>query len=289
MGELSSPVCFELAKLLKCPPAQIAQEIANSMGAVPGVARLEVAGAGYLNVYLIAGSFRIRDAAGIRRRSLPAGAHARHRRAHKHQFRQSRPHRAPAECGARRCLFAVCCGLGPIGVEVQNYIDNTGYKVADVVLRFQPYGEEIACRMARRWQPTKVRLLRWDLYARVRLSRRRQSAAGAPQRPLSPLKKDTAPSRVGRNHLGCDWCASHLNTMERLGVHLRCSPAESESCPQFWDTGVYAAQERGAIHLSTAARLAGLLGDAQAEPRAKRPKKVRRTTTPKTLCDPTVR
>ncbi len=34
MGELSSPVCFELAKLLKRPPRQIAQEIANSMGAV---------------------------------------------------------------------------------------------------------------------------------------------------------------------------------------------------------------------------------------------------------------
>ena len=37
MGELSSPVCFELAKLLKRAPRQLAQEIATSMGAVPGI------------------------------------------------------------------------------------------------------------------------------------------------------------------------------------------------------------------------------------------------------------
>jgi len=51
MGEAASPVCFELAKRLKKAPRIIAQEIANSLGKIEGIARIEVAGAGYLNAY----------------------------------------------------------------------------------------------------------------------------------------------------------------------------------------------------------------------------------------------
>ena len=51
MGETASPVCFELAKRLKKAPRLIAQEIANGLGKVEGVARVEVAGGGYLNAF----------------------------------------------------------------------------------------------------------------------------------------------------------------------------------------------------------------------------------------------
>src|SRR5260370_29074567 len=51
MGEAASPVCFELAKRLKKAPRVIAQEIANGLGKVEGIARVEVAVAGYLNAY----------------------------------------------------------------------------------------------------------------------------------------------------------------------------------------------------------------------------------------------
>src|SRR2546428_11035041 len=57
LGEAASPVCFELAKRLKRAPRQIAQEISTSLPAIPGVARIEVAGAGYLNVFLDRGAF----------------------------------------------------------------------------------------------------------------------------------------------------------------------------------------------------------------------------------------
>ena len=51
MGEAASPVCFELAKRLKRAPRQIAQEIANGLGGIEGIAKVEVAGGGYLNAY----------------------------------------------------------------------------------------------------------------------------------------------------------------------------------------------------------------------------------------------
>ena len=57
MGEVASPVCFELARKLKKPPRIIAQEIANKIPPIEGVARLEVAGGGYLNAYLERGTF----------------------------------------------------------------------------------------------------------------------------------------------------------------------------------------------------------------------------------------
>ena len=57
MGEVASPVCFELARKLKKAPRLIAQEIANKIGAIEGVARIEVAGGGYLNAYLDRGAF----------------------------------------------------------------------------------------------------------------------------------------------------------------------------------------------------------------------------------------
>ncbi|MFY9688774.1 MAG: hypothetical protein WAJ86_02480, partial [Candidatus Acidiferrales bacterium] len=57
MGEVASPVCFELAKRLKKPPRALAQEIANSLKPIKGVARVEVAGGGYLNAFLGRGEF----------------------------------------------------------------------------------------------------------------------------------------------------------------------------------------------------------------------------------------
>ena len=57
MGEIASPVCFELAKRLKRAPRQIAQEIASSIGKIDAVERIEIAGAGYLNAYLDRAAF----------------------------------------------------------------------------------------------------------------------------------------------------------------------------------------------------------------------------------------
>src|ERR1700722_9890994 len=62
MGEAASPLCFELAKRLKKAPRQIAQEIQNSLPAVPGISRVEVAGGGYLNAYFDRGAFWQRSA-----------------------------------------------------------------------------------------------------------------------------------------------------------------------------------------------------------------------------------
>ena len=51
-GEMALPVAFELAKRLKKAPRAIAQELRPELEKIDGVASVEIAGAGYLNVKL---------------------------------------------------------------------------------------------------------------------------------------------------------------------------------------------------------------------------------------------
>ena len=57
LGDLGTPVAFELARRLRKAPRAIAQELAADIGAIPGVARVEAAPNGYLNVFLDRSAF----------------------------------------------------------------------------------------------------------------------------------------------------------------------------------------------------------------------------------------
>ena len=52
LGDLASPVCFELAATLKRSPRDIAAAVASAFVAAGGIERIEVAGPGYLNAFL---------------------------------------------------------------------------------------------------------------------------------------------------------------------------------------------------------------------------------------------
>ncbi|MGA2215744.1 MAG: arginine--tRNA ligase, partial [Bryobacteraceae bacterium] len=56
-GELAIPVAFHLARQLKQAPRAIAAELVAGLGAMDGVAALEVAGNGYINVRLDRGAY----------------------------------------------------------------------------------------------------------------------------------------------------------------------------------------------------------------------------------------
>src|SRR5215471_11863257 len=52
LGELATPVCFELAKKLRKAPKAAAEELIRAIGEIPGVRKIELAGAGYINFFL---------------------------------------------------------------------------------------------------------------------------------------------------------------------------------------------------------------------------------------------
>ena len=77
MGEVATPIAFELAKRLRRAPRQIAQELAKELtaeierGGLAGVAHVEPAGGGYVNFFLDRAAFFAAAAASSRERRPP--------------------------------------------------------------------------------------------------------------------------------------------------------------------------------------------------------------------------
>jgi len=107
-GEIALPAAFQLAKQLRQPPRQIAAEMVGEMGSIPGVAALEVAGNGYINVRFDVRSMR---AASSRPTLQPKPARRRRSLSSTPTSIPTRP-RTSAICATRRwaTLLSACCG-----------------------------------------------------------------------------------------------------------------------------------------------------------------------------------
>jgi arginyl-tRNA synthetase len=134
-GELATPIAFELARKLRKAPRIIAQEIVAALGEVEGFAGFEVAGAGYINARLDrAASVRGVAAAETGLAAL-SGIHS------LVEHTSINPNKAAHIGHLRNAIlgdtFVRLLRASGQKVAVQNYIDNTGVQVADVVVGFQ--------------------------------------------------------------------------------------------------------------------------------------------------------
>ena len=133
-GELALPIGFALAKTLKRPPRKIVEEIISELDSIPSVTGLEAAGAGYLNVRFDRGAY----ADGLLRGGFSPPSPSNGKIIVEHT--NVNPNKA-AHIGHLRnavlgdTLVRMLRALGS-EVEVQNYVDNTGVQVADVVVGF---------------------------------------------------------------------------------------------------------------------------------------------------------
>jgi arginyl-tRNA synthetase len=136
-GELATPVALQLARTLRKAPKMIAQEIVSELGALEGFAGFEVAGAGYINARLdransISVILRAEGADG--RTAGAAGGHS------LVEHTSINPNKAAHIGHLRNAIlgdtFVRLLRAAGQKVDVQNYIDNTGVQVADVVVGF---------------------------------------------------------------------------------------------------------------------------------------------------------
>ncbi|MGE0406708.1 MAG: arginine--tRNA ligase, partial [Candidatus Korobacteraceae bacterium] len=142
LGEYALPLSFELARTLRKPPRKIAEEIVAAIGDVPGFDKFEVAGAGYINARL-----KRSEAAAL---LLPAGDAADGLSDAERSELKSRkilvehssinPNKAAHIGHLRNAIlgdtYVRLLRSSGRPVDVQNYIDNTGVQVADVVVGF---------------------------------------------------------------------------------------------------------------------------------------------------------
>jgi arginyl-tRNA synthetase len=260
MGELATPVAFELAKRLRRAPRQIAQEIASELSAIPGMARVEIAGAGYVNFFLDRAAYFAQAVAGAAAKPpiAPAGA-PKCIVEHTNINPNKAAHIGHLRNAALGDTFVRLLRRAGRRVEVQNYIDNTGVQVADVVVGFLHIEKKSPAEVAALTKQPRFDYLCWDLYARVtqffeedaqRLSLRGQT--------LAAIEEGHGVEAELAEIVSVAIVRCHLATMERLGIEYDVLPRESEILRlKFWDAAFQLLKERKAIHLATEGKNAG--------------------------------
>ena len=264
MGEVATPVAFELAKRLRRAPKQIAQEIATELAGIPGVERVDIAGAGYVNFFLDRAAF---FAGAVTGSSQPPATALPDAPKSVVEHTNINPNKA-AHIGHLRnaalgdTLVRLLRRAGR-RVEVQNYIDNTGVQVADVVVGFQHIEKKSLDEVRALAAAPRFDYLCWDLYARVTVSSRKTSLAWrCAGQTLAAIEHGQGAEAELAEIVSVAIAHCHLHTMERLEVEYDVLPRESEILHlKFWDAAFEQLKQRGAIHLATTGKNCGLLGD----------------------------
>jgi arginyl-tRNA synthetase len=133
-GELAVPAAFQLAKQLRQAPKKIAAELVEEIGEIDGIASMEVAGNGYINLRIDRGAY---GAALLRGDSdEPEGSGEKIIVEHTNINPNKAAHIGHVRNSVLGDTFVRMLRAGGYQVEVQNYIDNTGVQVADVVVGF---------------------------------------------------------------------------------------------------------------------------------------------------------
>jgi len=262
MGEAASPVAFELAKRLKKAPRMLAQEIATSLGTVAGIARLEVAGAGYLNAYFDRGEFWAKAAEADSHRVTADTEKKKEKIIVEHT--SINPNKAAHIGHVRNAVlgdtFARILRHAGNRVQVQNYIDNTGVQVADVVIGFLTVERRTPIGVMQLAREPKFDYYCWDLYAQT-TQLLAQDKAKTEKHRAATLKaieegrgEDAEIGQIVADAIvGC-----HLRTMARMGIGYDLLARESEILHlKFWDTAFEMLKKAGAIELATSGKMAG--------------------------------
>jgi arginyl-tRNA synthetase len=260
MGEAASPVCFELAKQLKKPPRALAQEIANSLKPIEGVARIEVAGGGYLNAFFDRAAFLRTASAQAGREAVTAALNSPKTVV---EHTSINPNKAAHIGHVRNAVlgdtFARMLLHAGRRVEVQNYIDNTGVQVADVVLGFLHLEKKSLEEVRALAAGPMFDYLCWDLYTRVthflEEDKARLALRGQMLKEIEEGHGDAAKMGeiVSTAIVGC-----HLRTLDRLGIDYDLLSQESEILHlKFWDAAFALLKERGTIQYATSGKNAG--------------------------------
>ena len=126
LGDLAVPIAFELARRLRKAPRAIAQDLAAALMPVPGVARVEALGSGYLNAFLDRRTFladRLDPALTPR---SPAGQAGKAIVEHTAINPNKAAHIGHLRNAALGDTLVRVLRFRGVPVEVQNYIDDTG-------------------------------------------------------------------------------------------------------------------------------------------------------------------
>ena len=258
-GEMAIPAAFQLARQLRQAPRKIAAELVDEIGPISGVAAMEVAGNGYINIRLDRGAYGASLLAG---EAAPAtGAGEKIIVEHTNINPNKAAHIGHLRNATLGDTFVRMLRARGHHVEVQNYIDNTGVQVADVVAGFHYLESKTPADVRALIADPAVRFdyYCWDLYARTSAwYNNHPEDLGWRARTLHAI--EAGEGEVAElAHLVADAIVdAHLATMLRLDVEYDVLPRESEILHlQFWAAAFELLKARQAIFFETEGKHAG--------------------------------
>jgi arginyl-tRNA synthetase len=144
-------------------------------------------------------------------------------------------------------------------VEVQNYIDDTGVQVADVVVGMRHLEQLDLAAVTAIADSTRFDYYCWDLYARVGEWYAGDKARLAVRAAtLHEIEHGIDPSAAIAAFVAERIVRTHLVTMGRLGIDYELLTWEGDILRlQFWARAFELLKEKGAIFLQTEGKLAG--------------------------------
>lgn len=265
MGDLAFPIAFEMAKVLKARtgekanPREIAEKLKAELAGIQAIDRVEIAGPGYLNVFLKRADFLL---TGFEETESDSGE----KRTVEHT--SVNPNKAAHIGHVRNSVLGDTMAriLKSNGhrTEVQNYIDNTGVQVADVVVGFmalESLGLEQIKQLDAKLSSEGISFdyFCWDLYTKI-------GKAYEDNEDLRALRaKVLHDIEEGGNDTAelADYVASRnveciVKTMDRLGIRYDLLPRESEILHlKFWHHAFEKMKELGVIRFENDGKNAG--------------------------------
>ncbi|HEX6803496.1 MAG TPA: arginine--tRNA ligase [Terriglobales bacterium] len=251
LGEYALPLAFELAKKLRKAPRKIAEEIVGGIGAIEGMEKLEVAGAGYINARADRAALAVAVAndAHIAGESRPGKILVEHS--------SINPNKAAHIGHLRNAIlgdtFVRLLRYAGREVDVQNYIDNTGVQVADVVVGFLHLEKKSRAEIERLAGQPRFDYYCWDLYARVS-HWYEQGAENKKVRlqVLHEIEQGSNETAIVADLISTAVLRRHLETMDRLDIEYDFLPRESEILHlHFWDAAFAKLKESGVLFYET--------------------------------------
>ncbi|MEK7723169.1 MAG: arginine--tRNA ligase [Acidobacteriota bacterium] len=267
LGDLAFPIAFELAKRIKQEtgekknPREIAEQLKAALETHESVDRVEVAGAGYLNVFYKRAKFLATATKSQSDKKIDQNSP---KRIVEHTA--VNPNKAAHIGHVRNSVlgdtFVRILRANGDRVEVQNYIDNTGVQVADVVVAFI-YLERMNLDDIKQLDSElgekgiSFDYYCWDLYAKV--GQEYAVNAGlktARHDVLQSIEVESVLSDEGTAAIA-DYVSTRnveciIKTMERLNIRYDLLPRESEILHlKFWLKAFEKMKELGVIRRET--------------------------------------
>ncbi len=250
LGDFAIPV-FPFAKALRSAPLKIAETIRAEIGVIEGIAELRVAPPGYLNVFIdrpwMAAALAADEKPPV---EIPAGKIL-------VEHSSINPNKAAHIGHLRNAIlgdtFVRLLRFAGRAVDVQNYVDNTGVQVADVIVGFMHIEKKSRAEIEALTEQPRFDYYCWDLYARVS-----QWYEADPQnkqvrlQTLRAIEDASTETAAIAELISVAVLRRHLETMDRLDIEYDFLPRESEILHlHFWDAAFTKLKESGVLTFET--------------------------------------